>query len=190
MDERMSGFVAWAYSEEQQHRNENFQGYVHGVSLSRYIIRKVMRIADDAARRAGLDPLSHQALIQIFGSGPQHLTISQLAERLDIVPAFASRLTKDLEARGLVRRERSDEDRRIIRIMTTAAGIERLRDVDTEVRFHARYFQEQLSEDQRAAAMMVFAFMVGYTTDPLRLPVESTPTQAVGPRPLGARTGQ
>ena len=140
----MTGFIAWAYSEERQHRTENFQSYVHGVALSRYVIRKVVRTADDAARRAGLDPLSHQALIQIFGSGPEHLTISQLSERLDIVPAFGSRLTKDLETRGLVRRERSQEDKRIMRLVATPEGAETLRAIDDEVRFHARYFQAQL----------------------------------------------
>lgn len=113
--------------------------------------------------------MGHQALIQIYGSGPEKLTVSRLAERPDIVPAFASRLTKDLESKSLVKRERSDEDRRIIRIVATPKGCDVLRSIDTEVRFHAGYFQEQLTEDQRAAAMVVFAFMVEYTTDPLLL---------------------
>ena len=45
-------------------RRNDFQRYFHGIAKARYVIRKVIRIVDEQAKKAGLDPLEHQALIQ------------------------------------------------------------------------------------------------------------------------------
>ena len=66
--------------------------YFAEVAEARYVLRRVFRIAEEQARDAGLDPLAHQALIQIYGSPDRRLRVAQLADRLDITPAFASSL--------------------------------------------------------------------------------------------------
>src|SRR3978361_249878 len=75
--------------------------YFYGVAEARFLLRKVFRLVEDEAKRAGIDPLAHQALIQIYGSQARTLQVKDVAERLDIAPAFASSLVKALAARGL-----------------------------------------------------------------------------------------
>jgi len=87
--------------------------YFHGVAAARYVLRKVFRLVEDEARRAGIDPLAHQALIQIYGSEKGALRVKELAERLDISPAFSSSLIKLLAAKQYVAREADKTDARV-----------------------------------------------------------------------------
>lgn len=137
--------------------------YFEGVARARYIIRRTFRIFDEVARNAEIEPLQHQALIQIIGGGVTEgpLPVSRIAERLDVTSAFASRLVQELEAKGLVIRRPSDVDRRVILVEATAKGRRCLSTVSDGVRRHVSYFQSQLSDEDRAAALTVVAFYVG-----------------------------
>src|SRR5258708_11589010 len=73
--------------------------YFHGVAQARYVLRKVFRLVEEEAKRAGIDPLTHQALIQIYGSETGALRVKEVAARLASTPAFASRLGKYLGAK-------------------------------------------------------------------------------------------
>ena len=53
---------------------EGLKGYFHGVAEARYVIRRIFRIVDEQAKSAGLEPLEHQALIQLFGA-PEPLRV-------------------------------------------------------------------------------------------------------------------
>jgi DNA-binding MarR family transcriptional regulator len=139
----------------------DFHHYFHGIAKAHEIIRKVFRIVDERARAAGLEPLEHKLLIQIFGAWETQLRITELAARLDIPPALASRLVKGLEARGLVVRTPAAEDRRIIRVGTTDAARTLLADIDRGVRRQVDYFQAGLADDDRDAALRIFAFYLG-----------------------------
>jgi len=156
----MSEFSAWVASEETS-RASNFRGYVHGIAQARYVIRRVFRLVEEQATKMGLEPLEHQALLQIYGAGGNALTINGLAVRLDIVPAFASRLCKELEAKGMVVRTRSSIDKRITNVTATDCGERALREIDQEVHVHIEYFQKQLGDDSRIAALVIFAFYLG-----------------------------
>src|SRR5262245_64351375 len=90
--------------------------YFHGVAAARYVLRKVFRLVEDEAKRAGIDPLAHQALIQIYGSEKGALRVKELAERLDISPAFSSSLVKLLVAKHYV-------DRKSTRLNSSHLGI-------------------------------------------------------------------
>src|SRR5262245_7022661 len=131
MNEIDAAIAAWGgrYSPGSAEQKQ----YVQAVALARYVIRKVVRIVDEAARGHGFDPLVHQALLQIYGAVNEPLTVSQLAERLDVVPAFTSRLIKDLETRGLVERRRNDLDRRVTRVVATAKAGPILAQIDARV---------------------------------------------------------
>jgi hypothetical protein len=50
--------------------------YFQVVAECRFVLRKVFRIVDDQVRRHGLEPLPHQALIQVLGSPTGGLSIA------------------------------------------------------------------------------------------------------------------
>jgi DNA-binding MarR family transcriptional regulator len=140
---------------------EDVHEYFEAIAEARYVVRKVFRIIDEQARQEGLEPLEHQALLQVYGGPDQMLHVNKLAERLDIVPAFASKLVKGLEALGLVERVQSKEDRRVIEVRITATGREKAQAIDADVQLHVDYFQKQLSARERRAALRIFSFYVG-----------------------------
>lgn len=159
--------IAAFYDWVEQHRGkpsglagEGLKGYFHGVAEARYVIRRIFRIVDEQAKSAGLEPLEHQALIQLFGAS-EPLRVIDFAERLDVAPAFASRIAKGLEDKGLVRRTASEQDRRSTVIEVSDAGAELLAQVDSQVEVHVSYFQRQLTDVERASALGIFAFYLG-----------------------------
>jgi DNA-binding MarR family transcriptional regulator len=164
VSEMMRAFSAWVENDHVDDRG-SFRGYAFGISQARYVIRKALRIVDEQAKKVGLDPLQHQALIQIYGSSADRMPVNKVAERLDIAPAFASRLIKELEGKGLIRREHLPEDKRVTWVAATDAGIQLLRDIDDAVHIHVNYFQSQLTDEERMAALAIFAFYVGLEGD-------------------------
>src|SRR3954470_15929811 len=96
--------------------------YFQGVAQARYVLRKVFRLVEDEAKRAGIDPLAHQALIQIYGSATGALKVKDVAERLDITPAFASSLVKALGTRRLVATQKDKQDGRVNWVQITKEG--------------------------------------------------------------------
>lgn len=135
--------------------------YFMGVAQARYVLRKVFRIVEDQAKKYGLDPLAHQALIQIYGSIDMELQVNQLASRLDITPAFASSLVRMLVEKKFVARRRADHDQRVIYVYITEHGREIMDTIDDEVTIHVDYFVGQLSEDERISALSILMFYVG-----------------------------
>lgn len=136
------------------------QQYFHGISRARYVIRRVFRIVDDLAKSSGLDPLEHQALIQVFGAS-EPLRVNDLAERLDIPPALASRLVKSMFEKDLVSRASSELDRRTTLVSATAEGQRVLVDIDSRLQARIGVLQGDLTDLDRAAALGIFAFYLG-----------------------------
>jgi DNA-binding MarR family transcriptional regulator len=135
--------------------------YFRGVAEARYLLRKVFRLIEDEAKRAGIDPLAHQALIQIYGSKNGALRIKEVAERLDITPAFASSLLKMLVAKGYVGRGRDSTDARVSWAKLTAKGRALLHRIDEQVQMHVDYFTVGLDPEQTEAALSVLMFYAG-----------------------------
>lgn len=161
MQDAMGAYREWADIHEVE-RNSDFQSYVYNIAEARYVIRRVTRIINEEAKSFGLDPLLHQALLQTYGAADgRELAVGGIAERLDIAAAFASRLISQLERMGLVQRKPSMHDRRAINVAATASGIQLLKDIDNAVHHHIAYFQQQLDDGQRKAALAIFAFYVG-----------------------------
>jgi DNA-binding MarR family transcriptional regulator len=151
-------------NDPQRRKGAALEHYFHGIAEARYVVRKVFRIVDEQAKAVGLEPLEHQALIQILGA-PEPIRVMDLAERLDIAPAFASRLAKQLEDRELVARSPSPQDRRSKFLDPTERARELLASIDEQVHVHVDYFQRQLSDDERVAALGIFAFYLGASPD-------------------------
>ena len=96
--------------------------YFAAVAHVRYILRKVFRIIEEKAKEVGLESLAHQALLQVYGSRNQELRVSELAERLDIAPAFASNLIKGLVKSKYLKRDSDASDGRVTILKITPAG--------------------------------------------------------------------
>jgi len=98
----------------------------------RYEIRKFLAFSEGAAREAGIEPQQHQMLLAVRGL-PDGLrpTIGAVAERLSVQHHTAVALVDKLEARGLIRRQRSDVDRREVLLQVTDEGLELLRALST-----------------------------------------------------------
>lgn len=141
-------------------------GYFSHVADARYAIRKVFRLIDEHARRVGLDPLEHQALIQVFGSPGRTLQVKDLAERLDVGSDVASKLVSSLEQHGLAERVRSDRDRRGINVSSTEAAERLLASIDVRVREHIALLQRDWPRSVQLAALQTFAFYVGLAVEP------------------------
>ena len=144
---------------EDRHR------YFQGVAEARYVLRKVFRLVEDEAKKVGLDPLAHQALIQVYGSAGATLRVKEIADRLDISPAFASSLVKTLVEKRYLARKKSSEDQRVAWLSMTKEGKRLLHSIDEQVQRHVDYFNRQLEPGQREAAMSILLFYVGVSLE-------------------------
>jgi DNA-binding MarR family transcriptional regulator len=89
----------------------------------RYRLRQFLRFSEEAAHTAGLTPQQHQALLAIKGFPRRgRVTISELAERLQIRHHSAVGLADRLAANNLVRRQPDPRDRRRTNLALTAHG--------------------------------------------------------------------
>ncbi len=142
--------------------------YFHGVAAARYVLRKVFRLVEDEAKRAGIDPLAHQALIQIYGSEKGALRVKEVAERLDITPAFSSSLIKLLVKKNYVTRARDKNDSRVAWVSVTQKGRELLHMIDEQVQIHVDYFTRSLSAAETEAALSTLMFYAGVSLKPVK----------------------
>ncbi len=84
----------------------------------RYELRCFQDFSEQAARRAGIAPRQHQALLSIRGAPDGTQTVGELAKKLLIKPHSASELASRLEEQGLL--ERIDgPDRRLVMLRLT-----------------------------------------------------------------------
>jgi DNA-binding MarR family transcriptional regulator len=174
MNETMRAYTEWADIDDAR-RTREFQSYVKNIAEARYVTRRVLRIVDDQAKSHGLEPLLHQALLQVYGANEgRGTTVGKLAGRLDVAAAFASRLVRRLEEMGLVQREQSDDDRRATNVIATEAGVTKLASIDGDVHHHVAFLQHQLTDEQRLSALSIFAFYVGIDpTSPIATAIRS-----------------
>lgn len=98
----------------------------------RYALRQFLRFSEEAAQRAGLTPQQHQALLAIKGfPGRDHVTIGELAERLQILHHSAVGLADRLVNEKYIERTRNPEDQRQVYLRLTAHGERVLQQLST-----------------------------------------------------------
>jgi DNA-binding MarR family transcriptional regulator len=86
----------------------------------RYLLRQFGAFSAGAAREAGLTAQQHQVLLAVKGfPGREHVTIGELAERLDLKHHSAVGLVDRLMRRNLIARRPDKADRRKVRIVLT-----------------------------------------------------------------------
>jgi DNA-binding MarR family transcriptional regulator len=89
----------------------------------RHTLSRFLLFSQEAARKAGLAPQQHQALLAIKGfPGRNYVSIGELAERLHLRHHSAVGLVDRLARQQLVRRLPSPKDRRRVEVRLTARG--------------------------------------------------------------------
>jgi DNA-binding MarR family transcriptional regulator len=145
----------------QAKKEPGAKGYFQSVSEARFVVRHVFRLVDERAKIHGLEPLEHQALIQIYGARSDEISVSEVADRLHIAAAFGSKIVKALVQKQFVRSRPSELDQRVVHLSVSPAGAKVLELIDQDVRMHVDYFTRRLAPDQKDAALAIFAFYVG-----------------------------
>lgn len=135
--------------------------YFQGIAEARYVLRRIFRIAEERAKTSGIDPLAHQALIQIYGTPDKKLRVKEIAERLDIASAFASTLITKLAKAGYVVRARDGKDGRASQISITKTGIALLHKIDESVAAEIEAFSQALSPEKRELVVSILMTYVG-----------------------------
>ena len=119
--------VGRAMTETLDHRN------YATLAAFRRSLRMFLAFSEDAARRAGLTPQQHQAILAIRGLAPDGgMTVHDLAAQLLLKPQTAVELVDRLEGAGLVRRERDEIDRRRVFLTLTAKATRILKKLTAE----------------------------------------------------------
>ena len=107
-----------------------FPGDYRALAEFRFQIRKFLRISEEAARAAGLEPQQHQLLLAVKGM-PEGMRprIGEIADRLQIQHHSTVELVDRLERNGFVNRKRSDRDKREVLIALTPKAERLLREL-------------------------------------------------------------
>lgn len=118
------------------------------VSLSDYqavadlraALRKFLRVSEQAARRHGLTQQRYLLLLMIKGApdGGQRSTVTALSERLQLAQSTVTELVARAETAGLVARDPSTDDGRVVYFSLTPEGERRLEALVRDLRIERR----------------------------------------------------
>lgn len=92
----------------------------------RYALRRFQSFSEEAAATEAITPQQHQALLMVRGRESGTTSIGILAERLCLRHHSAVELVQRLETAGLVTKDASAADRRVIVLTLTEEGLARL----------------------------------------------------------------
>jgi DNA-binding MarR family transcriptional regulator len=81
----------------------------------------------------GFTPVQYNLLRILRGAQDAGRTCGEISERLVTRDPDVTRIVDRLENRGLVRRERDDSDRRVVKVFITKEGLQNLRQLDKSV---------------------------------------------------------
>src|ERR671926_376597 len=120
--------IGCAQSREEEHMEHPVtKAEYEALAALRYVLRQFLRFSEEAAQSVGLTPQQHQALLAIKGfPGRDRVTISELAERLQIRHHSTVGLVNRLAAQGFVVREPATNDQRQVYVALTESGSEML----------------------------------------------------------------
>ena len=85
-------------------------------------LRRFLRRSEDVSRKAGITPRQHLLLLQIAGSPTGTATVSDLVDRLALTQSAVTELVQRAEAAGLVERQTSPADGRVVDLRLTTEG--------------------------------------------------------------------
>jgi DNA-binding MarR family transcriptional regulator len=121
--------------------------------------RSLATVADDVTLA------QYRALIELAARGPQRL--ADLASALTVERSTATRMCDRLVRKGLVTRERSTEDRRVVRVSLTDAGAELATEVSRRRRAEISRMVRRIPVASRPE---VVAALQAFSQPPARVP--------------------
>ncbi|MBX3475391.1 MAG: MarR family transcriptional regulator [Planctomycetes bacterium] len=96
---------------------------VHALLLMARTLTELFEPALVLARKAGVSPVHHNVLRILRGAGAQGLPAGVIADRMVARDPDLTRLVDRMEKLGLVKRERSEDDRRVVLCRITRKGL-------------------------------------------------------------------
>ena len=113
-------------------------------------MRLFLRRGEHVARAAGLTPQRQLLLLMIKGApdGTEQATITDLAERLQLAQNTVTELVARAEAAGLLEREPSGTDGRVVHLLLTQEGERRLAETVSALQADRRHLIDVLSEQR------------------------------------------
>jgi DNA-binding MarR family transcriptional regulator len=110
-------------------------------------LRVFMRKTEQTARRSGLTPQRHLLLLMIKGApdGKERSTVTELSERLQLAQSTVTELVRRAEDAGLIEREQSESDGRVVYLRLTSEGERRLQDVDEKLTVERARLRETIA---------------------------------------------
>jgi DNA-binding MarR family transcriptional regulator len=97
-----------------------------------------------------LTPTQYNMLRILRGAGPEGITCSQATERMLSPDPDVTRLLDRMEARHLILRERSQQDRRVVITRLTAEGLNLANQIDAPLADFHRHNMGRLDEQKLA----------------------------------------
>jgi DNA-binding MarR family transcriptional regulator len=89
-------------------------------------LRRFLQRSDVVAANVGLTPQRYDLLLQLKAAPDGYSTVTELGRRLHLRQTAVTELVKRAEEAGLVRRRRSDSDRRVFLLELTEDGDQRV----------------------------------------------------------------
>lgn len=97
------------------------------LSEFRYQLRRFLHFSETAAKEAGLTPLQYLLMLHVRGfPGRDWATVNELADRLQMKQHGVVALLTRCEEAGLVRRQKSQTDRRVVEVHLQPKGATQL----------------------------------------------------------------
>jgi DNA-binding MarR family transcriptional regulator len=109
-------------------------------------LRRFLRLSERIAGQHGLTPQRYLLLLMVKGApdGSGRLSVGAVADRLQLGVNTTTELVNRAEKNGLVRRERSGEDARVVYLRLTQEGDRRLEQVLIELDADRHQLQQAL----------------------------------------------
>ena len=124
-------------------------------SLRGEAVLNVLRTADqftraisEALKPADISPTQYNVLRILRGAGKDGWTCSEIGERMVTRDPDITRLLDRLEDRGLVERDRSEEDRRVVNVRITQKGTKILSEIEPMLKHVDQSLVGHLSEER------------------------------------------
>jgi DNA-binding MarR family transcriptional regulator len=97
-------------------------------------LRAFLRRSELVARQHGLTPQRQQLLVMIAGADDGRSTITELSERLHLAQNTVTEHVRRAEKAGLITRETSADDGRVVHLTLTPEGDRRMRATMADLR--------------------------------------------------------
>ena len=97
-------------------------------------LRRFLRRNEQVARKHGLTPQRHQLLVMIKGAADGSATVTELSQLLQLAQNTVTELVDRAERSGLIVRESSTTDGRVVHIRLSREGERRMGRVMAELR--------------------------------------------------------